>query len=133
VIEQVKLIEFRENTNSQGKLVAIEGSKDIPFDIKRVFYIYGASRYAVRGCHANKQSEFVLINVCGSSKVKVKSNQFERVYIMDKPYIGLYLPKMIWKEMYDFSPDSLLLVLASEYYDKSEYINDFEDYIRNDA
>lgn len=128
-LEKVEMISFIENGDERGKLVVVEGLKDVPFDIKRIFYIYGSDTDVVRGCHANKHTEFVLINVCGSSKVKVKDYKTEKIYVLDKPHTGIYLPKMIWKEMYDFSPGSILLVLASEPYDTKEYIRNYEEFL----
>ena len=125
----VRMLEFNENGDARGHLVVAEGGKDIPFEIKRVFYIYGSDTCIVRGKHANRKSEFVLINVAGKSKVKVIDTLGkECVYTLDRPYMGLYLPKMVWKEMYDFSEDSVLLVLASEHYDSMEYIRDYDEY-----
>ncbi len=113
-----------------GKLVVIEGLKDIPFDIKRIFYIYGTKNNIVRGQHANAKSEFMLINVKGKSKVKlIYPNATEVVYDLDAPNKGVYIPNGVWKDMYDFSDDSILLVLASEYYDSQEYISDFNEYL----
>lgn len=126
---KTKLIEFPQMGDASGNLVVIEGKKEIPFDIKRIFYIYGADPSAVRGQHANRNSEFVLININGSSKVRVKDGKGnEEVFILDRPYIGLYIPKMLWKDMYNFSHDAILLVLASEYYDAGEYIRNYEDF-----
>lgn len=124
------LIDFQEFGDDRGKLVAIEGSKTIPFDIKRIFYIYGAESTAVRGHHANKESNFVLINISGKCKVKLFDGVEEIIMVLDKPNIGLYIPKMIWKDMYDFSEDSILLCLASKNYDENEYIKDLEKYCK---
>ena len=128
--ERCPVLQFTDLGDERGKLVVIEGGSTIPFDIQRVFYIYGSDDTVVRGCHANRESEFVLINVAGESKVLIKDDQEEIIVELNKPMTGVYLPKMIWKEMYDFSPDSVLLVLASTHYDSKEYIRDFEEYIR---
>lgn len=129
-INEVQMLEFPQHGDERGHLVIIEGSQDIPFDIKRVFYIYGSDSDAVRGQHANRESEFVLINVAGKSKVKVKDGDGnEAIYCLDHPYAGIYLPEMIWKDMYDFSEDSVLLVLASTHYNADEYIRDYEYYV----
>lgn len=125
-----KLLNFDELGDEQGKLVVVEGMQDIPFSIKRIFYIYGSDKEVVRGCHANRKSEFVLINVCGSSKVKINDGQIERIFVLDKPRIGIYLPKMVWKEMYDFSSDSILLVLSNEHYNSQEYIRDYNTFLK---
>lgn len=117
--------------DEKGYLVVIEENMDIPFNIKRVFYIYGSDKDVIRGQHANRKTEFVLINVAGTSKVKIKDGKGnEEVYYLDKPYMGIYLPSMTWKEMYDFSQDSVLLVLASEHYDATEYIRDYNEYVK---
>ena len=130
MLSGVKEIKFNVNGDERGKLVVAESLKDIPFKIARIFYIFASDADVVRGCHANRRSEFVLINVNGTSKVKVMYGKNEMIYLLDKPYKGLYLPKMLWKEMYDFSPDSVLLTLASEPYDSKEYIRDYREYIR---
>ena len=108
-----------------------ESRKEIPFSIERVFYIYGSSHDVVRGQHANRISEFVLINVAGKSKVRVDDGRgHKRVYNLDQPHRGIYLPRMIWKDMYDFSRDSVLLVLASTQYDPDEYIRNYDEFIK---
>lgn len=128
--EMCPILEFPDLGDERGKLVAIEGSKMIPFDIKRVFYIYESDSSVVRGQHANRQSEFILINVSGTSKVRITDGIEEFVVELNRPRIGVYIPKMIWKDMYDFSSDSVLLVLASTHYDGKEYIRNFDDYLR---
>ena len=128
--ERCPIIEFRDLGDERGKLVVIEGNKTIPFEIKRVFYIYGSDPDVVRGQHANRDSEFVLINVAGTSKVRITDGNEEFIASLDRPMIGVYIPKMVWKDMYDFSSDSVLLVLASTHYDGKEYIRDYEEYLR---
>ncbi len=127
--EKYKVLEFKEYGDERGNLVVAEGSGfDVPFDIRRVFYMYGSDPNIKRGNHANRYTQFVLINVSGSSKVLVDDGQKKEVIVLDKPRMGLYLGPMIWKEMYDFSPDSVLLVLASEHYIEGEYIRDYNDF-----
>ena len=127
--EMYKLYEFKDLGDERGKLVVIEGEKDIPFDIKRAFYIYGSDSTVVRGQHANRNSEFLLVNVSGKSKVMITDGTRKEIVELNHPMQGVYIPKMIWKEMYDFSPDSVLLVLANTHYDGTEYIRDFDKYI----
>ena len=129
-MELCRLLEFNEKGDDRGKLVIVEGTKDVPFEIKRLFYIYGSDRNVVRGKHANRDSEFVLINVSGTSKVLVTDGKEKQIVELTKPRQGVYLPKMVWKEMYDFSSDSVLLVLASTHYDGNEYIRDYDDYLK---
>jgi RimJ/RimL family protein N-acetyltransferase/dTDP-4-dehydrorhamnose 3,5-epimerase-like enzyme len=130
-INDVQMLEFPELGDERGHLVVIEGEKNIPFDIKRIFYIYGSDPNVIRGQHANRRSEFCLINVSGTSKVKVIDRSGnEKIINLDRPHIGVYLPTMIWKDMYDFSSDSVLLVLSNEYYDKDDYIRNYDDFIK---
>jgi dTDP-4-dehydrorhamnose 3,5-epimerase-like enzyme len=126
--ERCPIIEFKDLGDERGKLVVIEGGQSIPFDIQRVFYIYGSDSTVIRGQHANKESEFVLINVAGQSKVRITDSHEEFIVNLDRPMIGVYIPKMVWKDMYAFSEDSVLLVLASTHYDGAEYIRDYEEY-----
>lgn len=125
-----KLLSFKDLGDKRGKLVVIEGNRDIPFDIARTFYIYGSDSTIVRGQHANRNSEFVLINVSGKSKVMVTDGTKKEIVELNKPMKGIYIPKMIWKEMYDFSQDSVLLCLANTHYDGSEYIRNFDEYLQ---
>lgn len=124
-----KILNFNDLGDERGKLVVVEGLKDIPFSIQRVFYIYGSDDQVIRGKHANKLSEFVLVNVAGKSKVKVDNGKESVVIELNKPMMGLYLDKMVWKEMYDFSADSVLLVIASTHFDETEYVRDYQEYL----
>lgn len=130
--ELYKLLQFADYGDERGKLVVIEGNdkRGVPFDIARVFYIYESDKTVVRGQHANRNSEFVLVNVAGSSKVMITDGVQKNVVELNKPMEAVYIPKMIWKEMYDFSPDSVLLVLANTHYDGTEYIRDYKEYLK---
>ena len=126
-----RMIEFKDLGDERGSLVVCEGEQDIPFEPKRVFYIFGSDATVVRGQHANRDSEFVLINVAGKSKVKVMDGMGnEMVFSLNRPNTGIYIPKMVCKEMYDFSADSVLLGLASTHYDGAEYIRDYDEYVK---
>ncbi len=128
---EVRMLNFTEKGDDRGRLVVVEGGRDIPFEIKRVFYIYGSDPEVVRGKHANRRSEFVLINVAGTSKVRVVDRMGNEMIIhLNRPHTGIYIPAMVWKDMYDFSPDSVLLVLSSEHYDPEEYIRDFDEFMK---
>lgn len=129
--EQYKILYFNELGDERGNLVVIEGEGiDIPFDIKRVFYIFGSDATVVRGQHANRETEFLLINVGGHSKVRVNNGEEQAVIELNRPGMGLYLSPMLWKDMYDFSSDSILLVLCSQHYDNREYIRDYQEYLQ---
>lgn len=123
------ILQFSDLGDERGKLVVIEGGQAIPFEIKRVFYIYESDSTVIRGQHANRESEFVLINVAGQSKVRITDGEEELIIELNKPMMGVYIPKMVWKDMYEFSSDSVLLVLASTHYDGEEYIRDFSEYL----
>lgn len=126
-----KVLDFNELGDERGSLVVIEGNSDIPFEIKRVFYIYGSDQDVIRGLHANRDSEFVLVNVSGSCNVIIKDGKGnEEIVKLDKPRKGVYLPKMIWKEMVNFSKDSVLLCLASTHYNGNEYIRSYEEFVK---
>lgn len=130
-MDRVRVLELPRGGDERGKLVIIEGEKDIPFKIQRAFYIFGTKNDAVRGRHANRNSEFVLVNVAGRSRVRVMDGKGnETAFCLNRPYTGLYLPSMVWKEMYDFSEDSVLLVLANTRYDPDEYIRDYDEFVK---
>lgn len=127
--QNVQMLEFPEHGDDRGHLVVVEGGINVPFDIKRIFYIYGSDADIVRGQHANRRTEFVLINVSGQSKIRIKDGKGnEALFSLDRPHTGIYLPKMVWKDMYDFSEDSVLLCLASEHYDEEEYIRNYDEF-----
>lgn len=126
----IKKYTFPPHGDDRGQLIAIEEQKDLPFDIKRVYYIYDTLADVRRGFHAHKKLEQILICVSGSCKIHL-DNGFDTAEVtLDKPYEGLYISNDMWREMYDFSEGAVLLVLASEYYDELDYIRNYEDFIR---
>ena len=128
-MNKVQMLDFPQHGDERGHLVIVEGGKDVPFEIKRAFYIYGSDKDVVRGQHANRKTQFVLINVAGKSKVRVMDGEGnEAIFCLNRPHTGIYLPEMVWKDMYDFSEDSVLLVLASEHYDAAEYIRSYDEF-----
>ena len=114
---------------SAGVLVFLEACKDVPFDVKRVYYIFGVGENIRRGNHAHKRLRQILICVHGSCKVLIDDGCDRMDICLDDPSEGLYVGELIWREMYDFSPDAVLLVLASEYYDEQDYIRDYSKFI----
>lgn len=115
--------------NNCGSLVAFEEEKEIPFKIKRVFFEYGLKPNITRGNHANKNSRFCIITISGSCDIFVKEGSKQKAYHLDSPDKVLYLDKMIWKTMTNFSNDCNLLILSDCMYDKNEYIRDFAEYL----
>ena len=129
-ILEVKMFELMPHGDDRGQLVAIEEMKDIPFEVKRVYYMYDTVNSAVRGKHAHKSLEQVLICVSGSCKVRLDDGMGDvSEVILDRPNLGLYISNDMWREMYDFSDDAVLMVLASEYYTENDYIRDYETFL----
>ena len=125
---------FQPHGNSRGQLVALEEFKDIPFRIKRVYYMYDTDEGVVRGYHAHKSLQQILVCIHGSCKIKLDNGREIKVIPLEKPYEGLYVSNAMWREMYDFSPDAVLMVLASDYYDEADYIRNYDeflDYVKN--
>ncbi|MBR2917692.1 MAG: WxcM-like domain-containing protein [Campylobacter sp.] len=123
-----QLIDFKYFGDKSSTLVALENQANCPFDIKRAFYIFDVPRGITRGNHANRNSKFLFIALSGSCKILIDDAFTQKEFRLDNPMQGLYLGKMIWKQMYDFSHDCMLLVLSDCYYDKDEYIYDYDEY-----
>ena len=128
--KKFKVIDFQELRDPRGHLVVAESNKEVPFLIQRIFYIYGTKDGVVRGQHANRESEFMLINLQGSVKIVIDDGRQKDTVILNKAHQGVYLDKMVWKDMCEFSSDSILLVLSSMSYDASEYIRDYDEFVR---
>ena len=126
---QVVKYVFQPHGDDRGQLIALEEFKDIPFQIKRVYYMYDTGAGVVRGKHAHKQLKQILICIHGSCKVKLDNGTEQKIIPLEKPYEGLYISNDMWREMFDFSPDAVLLVLASELYDESDYIRDYDTFL----
>ena len=131
-MDNCRLIELTSHGDNRGSLIALEKEHDVPFDIKRVFYIYDTKRGTPRGQHANKKSEQMLICVSGSCRVKVDNGKgMQEVYELNTPEQALYTGTMLWREMYDFTPNAVIMVLASDYYDESDYIRNYEEFLEH--
>lgn len=123
------LIKLKCFKDKYGSLVPIEQCKDIPFDIKRVYYITGVDQNVTRGFHSHRVLHQLLICVNGSVKIRVKNPNDEEIIELNDPSVGLYIGPLIWREMFDFSEGAVLLVLASEYYDENDYIRNYDFYL----
>ena len=113
----------------RGKLVAIEAGHDIPFDVRRVFFIYGTKSNIDRGQHSHHLTQQYLIPVSGSCKVTLDDGRTKRTFELNEPASGLLQKALVWGTMHDFSDDCVLLVLASEHYNAEDYINDYEEFL----
>ena len=127
---QVVKYVFQPHGDERGQLVALEEFKDIPFEIKRVYYMYDTGQGIHRGFHAHKSLEQILICIHGSCKVLLDNGSEKKIVSLEKPYEGLYIANNMWREMYDFSEDAVLLVLASDYYNEEDYIRNYDDFKR---
>lgn len=121
---------FQPHGDDRGQLVSLEEYNDIPFRIKRVYYMYDTVPDVVRGCHAHKKLQQILICVHGSCKIRLDNGKEKKIVALEKPYEGLYVSNNMWREMFEFSKDAVLMVLASELYDESDYIRDYDEFLR---
>lgn len=121
---------FQPHGDDRGQLVALEEYVDIPFGIKRVYYMYDMPEGVMRGGHAHKTLEQILICVHGSCKVRLDNGYEKKVVPLEKPYEGLYISQNMWRDIYDFSSDAVLMVLASKVYDEQDYVRSYDDFIK---
>jgi dTDP-4-dehydrorhamnose 3,5-epimerase-like enzyme len=131
-----ELIDFNILGDERGSLIAIEEGYNIPFDIKRVYYIFDTKKNVTRGYHAHKNLKQMAISVKGSCTFILDNGSIKEEIKLDNPKQGLYLEGLIWREMKDFSEDCVLLVLASEHYDENDYIRDYNNFlevVKNDS
>jgi dTDP-4-dehydrorhamnose 3,5-epimerase-like enzyme len=122
--------DFKTSADDRGALSVVEGGRDIPFEIKRIYYIYGTGPGIRRGCHAHRSLKQVLICMNGSCKILLDDGTERQEVPMDRPDRGLFIDEMTWREMYDFSPDCVVTVLASAHYDENDYIRNYADFMQ---
>ncbi len=127
-LKNCKIINFNKFGDHKGSLVPIESKKDIPFDIKRIYYITNVPNDVTRGFHSHRNLEQVLICVNGSVKIRLSDSNKEEIVELSSVNKGLYIGHMIWREMFDFSEQAVLLVMASDYYNEDDYIRDYTEY-----
>ena len=127
---KLDMLTFQQHGDDRGQLVALEENKEIPFKVKRVYYMYDTVDGVRRGYHAHRHLQQILICIHGSCKIHLDNGHETTEVLLDKPYEGLYVTNNMWREMYDFSHDAVLMVLASELYDKSDYIRNYEDFLK---
>lgn len=125
-----QLINFTVRGNYEGNLVPIEGAQDIPFEIKRVYYIWGTLPNVVRGKHAHRHLEQVIICISGYCDFILDDGKKKDVVHLRSGNQGLYIKSNIWREFTNFSSDCMILVLASEHYDEADYIRDYDEFLK---
>ncbi|MGI2109507.1 sugar 3,4-ketoisomerase [Shewanella frigidimarina] len=126
----IKTIEFDVLGDERGSLISLEQNRNIPFDIKRVYYIFDSAEDISRGFHAHKDLQQVAICVKGSCRFILDDGKSRESIVLGAQNIGLYIDSNKWREMHDFSEDCVLMVLASETYDEADYIRDYDDFIK---
>lgn len=126
----INIIEFPPLGDDRGSLVALEAQKSIPFDVKRVYYIFGTQPGVSRGFHAHRALQQVAVCVTGKCRMILDNGTQKQEVWLDSPTKGVLIGDLVWREMHDFSPDCVLLVLASEHYDETDYIRNYEDFKR---
>ena len=127
-MDKPRIIELTKISDPRGNLSVIEEYKDIPFKIERTYWIYDVPGGEKRGGHAFKETEELIIALSGSFDVVIDDGKEKQVYHLNRSYYGLYVPKGLWREMENFSTNSLALVLSSTKYDANDYIRDYDDY-----
>jgi len=127
---EIKTVEFEEHGDYRGTLIALEQMKNVPFEIKRVYYMYNTVPGVRRGFHAHKQLKQILSCVKGSCKILLDDGKEKVEVSLDEPNKGLIIESHLWREMFDFSEDAVLMVLASELYDEADYIRNYDEFIK---
>jgi len=124
-----KIIDFKLLGDARGSLIALEEHHNVPFDVKRVYYIFGTGEGVRRGFHAHKNLKQLAICTSGSCQFLLDDGKIQNHVQLNSPTQGLLIEGLIWREMYDFSADCVLMVLADNYYDESDYIRDYTTFL----
>jgi hypothetical protein len=128
-LEQCSLLELPQISDPRGNLTFLEGSRHFPFDIKRIYYLYDVPGGEIRAGHAHKALQQLIIAASGSFTIDLDDGYQKRSYHLNRSYQGLYLPPMIWRDLHNFSSASVCLVLASDYFDESDYYRNYNDFL----
>jgi dTDP-4-dehydrorhamnose 3,5-epimerase-like enzyme len=127
-IEDCKLIDLPKITDPRGNLTFVEGTRHLPFEIQRVYYLYDVPGGANRAGHAHKELHAFVIAMSGSFDVRVDDGQAKKSFHLNRSYYGLYIPPMIWREIDNFSSGSVCLALASNFYDEADYYREYDEF-----
>ncbi|MBV4553018.1 FdtA/QdtA family cupin domain-containing protein [Pseudomonas sp. SWRI102] len=126
----VKFIQFPVLGDERGQLYVMEGRRNIPFDVKRAYYLVGTLEGVSRGFHAHKELQQIAVCVSGKCKMLLDDGVQRSQVLLDEPNKAICIDKMVWHEMHDFTHDCVMLVLASDYYDESDYIRNYDDFLK---
>jgi len=128
-IDDCRIIDLPKISNRRGNITPVEGGNHIPFDIERVYYLYDVPGGAVRGGHAHKQLQQLVVSVMGAFDIILDDGYKKKTVRLDRAYFGLYIPNMIWRELENFSSGGICLVLASLPYDESDYYRNYDEFV----
>jgi dTDP-4-dehydrorhamnose 3,5-epimerase-like enzyme len=128
-LEDCRIIELPRITDPRGNLTFIEAGNHLPFEIKRVYYLYDVPGGATRAGHGHKTLEQLMIAMSGSFDVELDDGRAKKKYHLNRSHYGLYIPPMIWREIDNFSSGSVCLVLASEFFDESDYYRNYDGFL----
>ena len=131
VIMNYRLIDLEIHGDRRGKLVSLESLKNVPFEIKRIYYMFDTLPNEARGFHAHKDLEQIIIAMDGACRFILDDGKKREQVLLNRPDVGLYIGKNMWREMHDFSYGCKLVVLASEYYDEKEYIRNYDEFLKS--
>ena len=129
-IKDCKIIELLKIADPRGNLTSIEGQQNVPFDIKRVYYLYDVPGGATRAGHGHKTLQQLVIAMSGSFDVLLDDGQTNERYHLNRSYCGLYIARMVWRQIDNFSSGSVCMVLASDHYDELDYYRDYDEFVR---
>ena len=124
-----RIIDFALRGDERGSLVALEAGNDVPFEIRRVYYVFGTKDGVARGFHAHRQLQQLAVVVSGACDMVLDDGEKRVTLRLDSPDAGITLPPMVWHEMANFTPDCVLLVLAEDLYDEADYIRDYDRFL----
>lgn len=127
---KVEMVNLRVMGDSRGSLIALEKGGNVPFDVKRVYYIFNTQPNVSRGVHAHKQLKQLLIATSGSCTIRCIYSGEQKEITLDNPTVGLLIEGLVWREMHNFSKDCVLMVAASDYYSEDDYIRNFDEFIK---
>lgn len=124
------IIELPKISDPRGNLTFVEGGRHIPFEIKRVYYIYDVPGGSERGAHGHRALQQLIVAMSGSFDITLDDGRVKRSFHMNRSYYGLYVPPMMWREIDNFSSGAVCMVLASDYYDEADYFRDYEQFLK---
>lgn len=130
-IDECRIVELPKISDPRGNLTFVEGGNHIPFDIKRVYYLYDVPGGASRAAHGHKKLHQLIIAMSGSFDIKLDDGKNTKIFHLNRSYYGLYVPPMMWRDLDNFSSGSVCMVLASEFYDEQDYFRDYSEFIRS--